>query len=187
MKKIYLAKSNRANPNLVSKVRETLSKFNVEIIEYTGGQYSHNSLLQCDELIVIPDISEAFENMSTYSHQWLCPIGKGLYEQISMFSKEIFIVTDFDGYEGVGGLYYDLGEVESEDSQYNIEVDDDRNYINYAHLSIDLKSGSQNPWELYDYVLEANELKSEVKTEVGKVSNLITKTKNKFLLLLAKN
>jgi hypothetical protein len=184
MKKVYLAKSNRANPNLVSKVRETLSKFNVEIIEYTGGQYSHNSLLQCEELIVIPDISEAFENRSTFNHQWLCPIGKGLYEQISMFSKDIFIVTDFDNQEGIGGLYYDLGEAESDDAEFSIQVDDEHDYVNYSHLEVDLINGSQNPWELYDYLLEANELKSEVKSQVGK---LITKTKNRFLLLLAKN
>jgi hypothetical protein len=187
MKKIYLAKSNRANPNLVSKVRETLSKFNVEIIEYTGGQYSHNSLLQCEELIVIPDISEAFENRSTFNHHWLCPIGKGLYEQISMFSKDIFIITDFDNQEGIGGLYYDLGEAESDNPFFYIQIEDETDYINYAHLIVDLNHGNQNPWELYDYVLEANELKSEVKSDSSKVSNLITKTKNRFLLLLAKN
>jgi hypothetical protein len=186
MKKIYLAKSNRANPNLVSKVRETLSKFNVEIIEYTGGQYSHNSLLQCEELIVVPDISEAFDfiNKEFGDNHWICPIGKGLYEQTSIFSKETFIVTDFDNQEGIGGLYYDLGEAQSDNPLFYIEIEDETDYINYAHLIVDLNHGTQNPWELYDYMLEANELKSEIKSQV---SNLITKTKNRFLLLLAKN
>jgi GTP:adenosylcobinamide-phosphate guanylyltransferase len=63
MKKIYLAKSNNANPNILYKVRSILSKFNVEVVEYSGGSYSHDLLLSCDELIVIPDISKTYNEM----------------------------------------------------------------------------------------------------------------------------
>ena len=39
MTKIYLAKSNRANPDDVAKVRRELNKHDIEIVEYTGGGY----------------------------------------------------------------------------------------------------------------------------------------------------
>jgi hypothetical protein len=75
--RVYLAKSNRANPNIVSNVRITLNNFDVDVIEYSGGQYSNNALLSCDYLVVVP---ESTPNLTDLSSE--ISIGKGLYEQI---------------------------------------------------------------------------------------------------------
>jgi hypothetical protein len=160
MKRVYIAKSNRANPNLVSAVRQTLSKFDVEIVEFTGGTYSHDLLLVCDELYVIPDLSDAYEDDDD-DCSWSVSIGKGLYEQIKTFSKKdahdnIFIVTDFDNELGVGGVHYD-----DDDDVISIEIYDDNDYINHALITINTARIDIASWELYDYVLESNNIKDK--------------------------
>lgn len=192
MKRVYLAKSNRANPNLVSVVRQTLSKFNVQIVEFTGGYYTHDLLLSCDELYVIPDISEAYQD--DYNNFWSLSIGKGLYEQIQAFhnkvsNNDIFIVTDFDNQFGVGGFYYE----ENNDNLYSIDIENENDYVDYAYLTVNTENASINPWELYDFVLESNQLKDE-----SWVSNILTESideyknwkgkdeRKKFMVLLSK-
>lgn len=192
MKRVYIAKSNKANPNLVSRVRQTLSVFDVQIVEFTGGSYSHDLLLSCDELYVIPDLSEA-EN-DEYEESWSVSIGKGLYEQIKAFSEKhnhdnIFIATEYSKEEGVGGLHYD-------DDDYNfisIKVADENDYIIYAYLIVNTKNADVAPWELYDYVSESNQLKDE-----SWVSNALNESveehktwkgkdeRKKFMVLLSK-
>lgn len=66
--KCYLAKSNRANPTLVSNVRHELHK-KFTIIEYTGGNYTHKLLCNSDFVVAI------MENDYKY-------LGKGIYTQI---------------------------------------------------------------------------------------------------------
>ena len=88
--KFYLAKSNRANPDVVSRVRQALSKFPIQIVEYTGGQFSHNPMMKCEQLVVIPDLVDND-----------IIIGKGLYEQITKFGDDkgyeyVFVITDED-------------------------------------------------------------------------------------------
>ena len=53
--KVYLAKSNKANPNVVSMVRQLLSNYDVSVVEYTGGSYTDKPMLDCDFLVVIPE------------------------------------------------------------------------------------------------------------------------------------
>lgn len=158
MKRVYLAKSNKANPDIVSSVRKTLAKFDVQVVEHTGGSYSNDLLLSCDELYVIPDLSEA-EN-DEYGKSWSVAIGKGLYEQILVFSKvhnhnDIFIITNYDG--DASGLYYE----DDSEYHYSIKVVDETDYITYAYLMINTKNSMVNPWNLYDYVLESNNIKDE--------------------------
>lgn len=86
--KVYLAKSNRANPDVVSRVRQALSKFPIQIVEYTGGQFSHAPMMECEQLVVVPDLDG--EEIV---------IGKGLYEQISKFGNNngydyIFVISE---------------------------------------------------------------------------------------------
>jgi hypothetical protein len=86
--KVYLAKSNRANPDVVSRVRQALSKFPIQIVEYTGGQFSHAPMMECEQLVVVPDLDD--EEIV---------IGKGLYEQITKFGRSkgyeyIFVIND---------------------------------------------------------------------------------------------
>jgi len=192
MKRVYLAKSNRANPNLVSVVRQTLSKFNVQIVEFTGGYYTHDLLLSCDELYVIPDINEAYQDNNT--NFWSVSIGKGLYEQIQAFhnktsNNDIFIVTDFDDQLGVGGFYYEGNH----DDIYSIDIENENDYVDYAYLTVNTENATINPWELYDFVLESNDIKDE-----SWVSNALNESiaehktwkgnnyKKKFLFIVAK-
>lgn len=180
MKKVYLAKSNKANPNTVSKVRQTLSRFNIQVVEFTGGTYSNDLLLSCDELIVIPDISGSYDD----GYYWNCSIGKGLYEQIDAFKTKkttsgFFIVTADDD-EGVGGYYYDNGVNgryssggELEECDISIENEDD--YIKYAYISIDTEKTGHVGFEISEYMQEICDLKDESwATEL--VSSVMTKT-----------
>ena len=116
--KVYLAKSNKANPDLVSRVRQDLSKFNIEIVEFTGGTYTHKPLLGCDLLIVVPDLTNSD-----------IIVGKGLYEQIDAFGnakdvEDILIVTKLVNNE----IFIDMIE--------DAYVDDSRDYVNYGILSV---------------------------------------------------
>jgi hypothetical protein len=115
--KVYLAKSNKANPDVVSRVRQDLSKFDVEIVEFSGGTYTHKPLLECNLLIVVPDLTN--DNI----------IGKGLYEQINLFSEkndfeDVLVVTDFSKNQ----IFVDLIE--------DLYVDDSNDYVNYGVLSV---------------------------------------------------
>ena len=74
--KVYLAKSNKSNPNVVSRVRQTLSDYDVEIVEFTGGSYSHKPMVDCDFLVVVPELSESWCEDGVI-------VGKGLYEQLT--------------------------------------------------------------------------------------------------------
>lgn len=121
--KVYLAKSNKANPDVVSRVRQDLSKFDVEIVEFSGGTYTHKPLLECNLLIVVPDLTN--DNI----------IGKGLYEQINLFSEkndfeDVLVVTDFSKNQ----IFVDLIE--------DLYVDDSNDYVNYGVLSV--SGGKEN-------------------------------------------
>jgi hypothetical protein len=81
--KVYLAKSNRANPSDLITVRGELKKLEgIEIVEYSGGTYSHDSLSVCDYLVIVPQSNES-------------PIilGKGLYEQIVELPVAYLVVS----------------------------------------------------------------------------------------------
>ncbi len=75
--KVYLAKSNRSNPDDVSRVRTILSKFDVDIVEFTGGQYTNEQLLECDYLFVVPELDNLSQDRAV--------LGKGLHNQVSDF------------------------------------------------------------------------------------------------------
>lgn len=190
MKRVYLAKSNRANPNLVSAVRQTLSKFEIELVEFTGGTYSHDLLLTCDELIVIPDLSEL--KSCVYTKFTTISLGKGLWEQISTFYEvghSPFIVTDYDGHVGIGGVVYD----DDDDNHYSLDLNDEKNYTDYGYFCINEKNVSLVGWELYDYMLDDTNLKDN-----SWVSNVLTESidehktwkvkdeRKKFMVLLSK-
>jgi hypothetical protein len=119
--KVYLAKSNRANPNLVSKVRQALSKFNVQIVEYTGGSYSSKQMLECEQLVVVPDLSD--EDFI---------IGKGLYNQITEFRRN-------KGLEYVMVLCHDSDDLLVGDIS-SMEVIDEDDYIAYGELTFDYET-----------------------------------------------
>lgn len=90
--KIYLAKSNTANPDNLMVVRKLLSQFDVEVVEFKGGNYSHDEMLNCDMLLVLPDLT-------TYDlSDDMVVVGKGLGSQLEEWyeynSDNCFIITD---------------------------------------------------------------------------------------------
>jgi hypothetical protein len=120
--KVYLAKSNRANPDVVSRVRQALSKFPIQIVEYTGGQFSHAPMMECEQLVVVPDLED--EGVI---------IGKGLYEQISKFGngkgfEYLFVIAD----EGLN-----VKDVEGLDI---IDYDD---YVSFAEIEFGRGNGDK--------------------------------------------
>ena len=120
--KVYLAKSNRANPELVSRVRQTLSKYDVEIVEFKGGQFSHKPMLECERLVVVPDLSD--EEIV---------IGKGLYEQIIRFGRD-------KGYEYV---FVIVEENLTYKELEQIEIIDSDDYIAYAVIEFSRGKGEK--------------------------------------------
>ena len=79
MKKIYLAKSNRCNPDTLFKVREELKKYDCIVMEYNGGAYTDVDMLSCDMLLIL---TEKFNHDVTI-------VGKGLYNQIVTFNDKM--------------------------------------------------------------------------------------------------
>lgn len=77
MKKVYLAKSNRVNPENTMRVREILKAHKCEIKEFAGGTYSNKDVIESDILLVIPEsVTGPTEAI----------IGRGLYGQIEDFA-----------------------------------------------------------------------------------------------------
>jgi hypothetical protein len=113
--KVYLAKSNRANPDLVSSVRQTLSKYDVEVVEFKGGTYSHKQLLECDVMVIVPATD------TLWCEEGII-LGKGLYEQLEAFEQHsdignVMIVCDEE---------LTVGEIDS------YWVENERDYIDYG-------------------------------------------------------
>jgi len=126
--KIYFAKSNKANPDHIILVREILARFDVEVVEYKGGTYSHKPLLECDMLVVLPDLTEDEDlNESEVA------IGKGLHDQISAFQSvsknkcDLFVINYI--HEGTKEVGY--GDVE------DIDCTDEDDYVNYSVIIFD--------------------------------------------------
>ncbi len=84
MEKFYLAKSNKANPDDVMRVRQLLSKYDINVVEYTGGAYSHKPLKECNYLVIVPDMN----NVKTESFGSYVKLGKGLHDQIIYFTSQ---------------------------------------------------------------------------------------------------
>ena len=125
MDKVYLAKSNRSNPDTVSRVRAMLSKYDVEVVEFTGGRYTHKPLLACDYLIIVPDLSEA--------EDYDIPFGKGLVEQYEAFKNQNYT------------CYKANSAVINVDNRHSmtvapideIECADPDDYVNYGYAILD--------------------------------------------------
>lgn len=120
--KVYLAKSNKANPDLVAKTRQILSKFNIEVLEFKGGSYSHDILLECDMLVVVPYINSNSEVV----------IGKGLFDQMEVFEEQngtefVCVISDPNTLK--------IKCVE------DIQVINRTNYINYAIIYFEDHNG----------------------------------------------
>jgi len=133
MTNIYLAKSNRCNPDYLIKVRAILNEYsnNINIFEYNGGPYTHNDLEKCDILLIIPDLSG-------YDLDDNCiGLGKGLHEQIVYFNQgktydyvDTLVVID------VTDKYAIVTSIEC------LELLDDCDYLNYSAAILEDVNGS---------------------------------------------
>lgn len=132
--KIYLAKSNRANPDDVSRVRSLLSKYpnDIEVVEFKGGAYSHKDLKACDILMVIPDLS-VFDSEDAEC----VGIGKGLHEQIMTFKNQAQHKCDTLVIFDVDDDYVSVTQVEE------LDITDTDDYINYSTLILDQEAGGE--------------------------------------------
>jgi hypothetical protein len=113
--KVYLAKSNRANPDVVSSVRQTLSKYDVEVVEFKGGAYSHKQLLDCDMMVIVPATDTIWREEGII-------LGKGLYEQLEAFEQH----SDIGNVMVVCDELLTVGEIDS------YWVENERDYIDYG-------------------------------------------------------
>lgn len=121
--KVYLSKSNASDPDVCSYVRKKLLSLGVEVIEFHGGAYKPESVLQGDYLLIVPPsktlgsrkLSRGVkmwdyygdDAFSTYS------VGRGQHDQIEVF-------TDTKGNNAVLILL----ELEvQENGDINVEVD----------------------------------------------------------------
>ncbi len=76
MAKIYLAKSNKSNPNHVMHVRQSLMNQGHEVVEFLGGQYSDAPMLECNAVVAV---------VTEYDHSSETQVvGRGLYDQGSV-------------------------------------------------------------------------------------------------------
>lgn len=141
--KIYLAKSNRANPDDVSRIRSIIQKYpnDVELVEFKGGSYSHKDLLACDLLVVVPDLTDFEPTEDNY-----IDIGKGLHEQIEAFKhinknkSDILIVdTVTEKWNSCAPLY-------------DIDFADTDDYINYSTLILNTNPDTGTSCDLDDII-----------------------------------
>ena len=131
--KVYFAKSNKANPDHIILVREILASFDVEVVEYKGGAYSHRPLLECDMLVVLPDLTE---NEDYESEVYL---GKGLHDQIQAFKStssnkcDLFVINYVhEGSKEIG--YGDIDEIDCADPD---------DYVNYSVVLFNTNDDAQ--------------------------------------------
>lgn len=130
--KIYLAKSNRSNPDDVSRVRQVLFKYkdDFEVVEYNGGGYTHKDLLKCDILLIVPDLS-SFKEGDNYVE-----LGKGLHEQISAFENHVTNNSDILFVTKTNKNYIDVAQFEE------LDLADCDDYINYSTAIISKETDS---------------------------------------------
>lgn len=106
--KVYISRSKAGSLIDSSKFIEELSKYNVEILEYTGGTYNFEKIDLCDYLIVIPP-NDKFT------------LGKGQSEEICRASergKPVFLISDQFIDQSTNELKVFINEIYDEDLYY---------------------------------------------------------------------
>lgn len=73
--KVYLAKSNKANPDVVAYTRKKIQALGHEVVEYTGGKYNPDQIFECNLVVAVTHPEEQPNNASKY-------IGRGVLGQL---------------------------------------------------------------------------------------------------------
>lgn len=147
--KVYLSKSNASDPDELMLVRKHLAKYDVEVVEFRGGNYSHDPMLECDVLLVLPP-KNGLTPFGTVD------IGRGQYEQIRMWdlSKDTYPVM-------ITVLSENISLVQNVTS-YGLHSSKDQNWQDYWG-SADLENSY---WEMR----EAFDMKSELTSTDSKMT-----------------
>ena len=186
MKRVYFAKSNKASPQLVERVRSYLKTLPIEIVEYKGAtKYNHDDLLSCDTLLVLPESS----NQSSGRPM---KIGKGLYNQIEAFTKKIN-ASQYNRAEKLQ-IVVDVANIGNNQRGnslrtaefFSMSITDETDWTNHADLEFD-KMTERNFADLFstkDYV-DANvksydnvkvDFENYLNNELGNVPSINMKT-----------
>ena len=133
--KIYISKSKIGNPDDLMQVRRHLSKLDVEILEYTGGEYSPKLLKSADILIVVlPRLDSGivgkvqYTEVHTFDHKSFGD-PQPIYIVCGVNSKDIALAENSDYTEtGVNDWKSNYGNLE-----YSIEDSKDLNHFADFH------------------------------------------------------
>ena len=144
--KIYLAKSNRCDFELVSRTKNYLKRFSqIEVLEWVGGEYTNKDVHKCDVIIFIT------ENPS--SHLGNYSVGKGLYTQLRDFCdthnnhlEKTFVLNSIDQ-----DIYLD--------NILDFRIEDSKSWVNYGVFETD--GMAMNMWSLEAFPSKYYEFKEE--------------------------
>ena len=115
--KIYLSKSRQGTMDSLMKVREYILKYeNIELLEYTGGDYSTALLEQADYMLVLPYEEAIKKDNYTFN------VGKGQYDEI------LFAMSENIPIKPIISLTYDLIISMGIHSKKLVDLDWQRNY-----------------------------------------------------------
>lgn len=145
--KVYLAKSNRADFELVSRTRNHLKRFSqIELLEWTEGEYSNSDVHACDVIIFIT------ENPASALGEYR--VGKGLYTQLVDFRDTHG--AEFDSFLDKAFILNHFDQEIYLDSIVDYRITDSKSWTNYAafetdHMCINMWSLSAFPSKYYEY------------------------------------
>lgn len=98
--KVYLSRSNQANPGVFSIVKQVIEDLGHEVVTFEGGSYSKLPLLECQALVIVPgaDMLPGIERgkYNTVLLDIEPYVGKGQYEQCKDFAKKHAVDYDLD-------------------------------------------------------------------------------------------
>jgi hypothetical protein len=149
--KVYLSRSNASDPEVCSYVRKRLEQLGLDIIEFHGGVYNKQSVLEGEYLIIVPPRGTTGPKLKdSDGNKWdyLEPssassyyIGRGQTEQIQEFLKEkdntevLLVESVHVDKDGEIRVYTDnLGDVNVEQSNWedqwaSLDMDSDTDLV----------------------------------------------------------
>lgn len=91
--KVYLSRSNEADPNHIDVVRAALNEIrNIDVRMYQGGKYSNHDVIHADYLILVPPKTSLIHS----------PDGKGI--DIFIGKGQYYQITDFSDISDIGSV-----------------------------------------------------------------------------------
>ena len=148
--KVYLSKSKAGSMDSLMQVRDLLSQYDIELLEFSGGEYTDNLLKSSDIVLVLPHTLPRPFSYDFY-------LGKGQYTEYSISEnsskqRTYFVIC-------LGDELY-VSEIEDEDII-------DKNWkTEYVHVWCE---DTMKPLHIY----ESSIFKKEISTKVIKVKPLL--------------